>query len=103
MYSLYQGDRSKIKRISVSGYSSLDGDWTGKMVVRESLATDPIVDKVITHDGSEFTAVILPSESELLSSSKKYIWIIEIENTALAIPFRKEIHEEIAVIAQGVE
>lgn len=103
MYSLFQGDRSKIKRLSVSGYSTLDANWTARMVVRADLDTDPVIDRAISHDGSQFIAVILPAESALLTAGRGYKWIVEIENTTLDIPFRKETHENISVSAQGVD
>jgi hypothetical protein len=75
---------------------------TGHMVVRETMATDPVIDRAISHDGAQFIAVILPAESDLLTAGGKYKWIIEIENLTLDIPFRREIHENISVSAQGV-
>jgi hypothetical protein len=102
MYSFYQGDRSKIKRLTVSGYPALDAAWTGRMVVRENPDVDPVIDRAVSHDGSQFLAVILPDESAQLTPGKTYRWIVEIANATLDIPFRQEVPEEIGVLAQGV-
>ncbi len=101
-FEVIQGDTSPILRLSINGYPVLDGDWTGKMAVLTELGTTPLIDRSIAHDTTAFTAALTPAETATLPYGERYIWVVEIANSTLAIPINKELQYTLSVSQEAI-
>ena len=102
-----KGDSSDIYGITIKdtdgdAYTLESSNWTGTLVVRETLSGANIVSKSIikSSDNTMFWAFLTPTESDNLEI-KEYYMTIQVENLSLTVPFRKEIQIKLDVLEEG--
>lgn len=84
--------------------STLDGNWSCRLVVRVDYDTAPVVDRVVTSQNetnTAFRAALTPDETTALSPGE-YIVAIQVQNLSSAPPFRRERHYKLLVQQQAV-
>ncbi len=93
---IIQGDSSPIYFFGLKDNSPLDdGNWEGQYTIIETFGSSPVVSRALplnsgTGTGDTYTAgtrfifQILPSESALLESGKKYIVSVQIKNDSIS-------------------
>lgn len=93
----------KVKDENGNFYDITDPDWSGKLVVRETIDGADIISKALTKsaDGKRFFGHLTPTETGGLDVDQEYFLTIEVQNILLLFPFRRENQRKIKIIAEG--
>jgi len=106
---LVQGSSSDITLFNTDMAEDLSVGWEARYTIREKFDTPVIIERVLPlneeMDGvpanSAFVHQIIPNESQLLTSGKKYIVTIQIKNDTM--PYSEEVAQfKLKILPQGV-
>lgn len=105
---IVKGDSSKVYKVRIKDaigaiHNISDSNWTGTIVVRQTLDGSDIVNNALIkgEDDKTFFGQLSPTDTEGLSSNTEYFLTIQIVNMALTFPFRKENQRRIKILPEG--